>query len=257
MTRPTLEIVVQAFKFAKRVSWMCYSLAQQTGDHPDIQVRIDAHQSDPYLDKIILLQAQCEKALHLQTHVHTSSKFGQRGWLRGEALKDTAADWILFADGDLVFPPGFWAEVWSRFVSKPQFQDRLLQCLRWSIERDASYGLVDSWQYDGIVRDAYQKFELMWSLHPGKKSKHPTGSFQLCRVDVARERGGYMPSYAIPEESILQEEGSGAVSDVHFRKKWGASKRIVFEPLDKNKPLLHIEHHRRFKYFSTWKEHCL
>ena len=244
-----IEIVVQMFGFQRRLHWMLSGLAQQEAaeEHPvpPLRVRIDTHVDDPYREHNAALRSIFGGLLNIQWVEHADAAFMSRGLLRDKDLQESEADWLIFSDADMVYPPHFLAQLALGYLDTGQHNDALLAICRNSPARNAVDAVIETADYSAPIPDAFAKASALWSVADGRSSAPiGVGYFQMVRRTEALKRGTYCQNARPHDRPIGKKFGGRSGSDCQFRSGW----RIVKIDLP---PLLHLRHARNWK--GEWK----
>ena len=243
-----IEFVIQMSAFHRRFHWMLSGLCQQTGGVPAFRLRVDLAETDPYRDLTAGLQAAFDSLLDIEWHEHGDRAFGQRGGLRNAALQESAADWLLFSDADMMYPPAFMADLASQYLNTGQYDTSLLSVVRRRTTVAITDALVADADYGGPIPDAFGRARAAWVSAPdGESIARATGYFQLCRRTEALKRGTYCQRDRSHDVPLRNGKGGNFRSDVQFRRGWP----IVALDLP---PLIHLRHQRTWK--NEWDGAC-
>ena len=185
-----LEICIHCYHYQHRLNWMLNSILQQKGEIPDIEVSISYMPNDgiPTTEKII--EFFREKGLKILDILLTKEQVANRAVARNIRLKDTQADWILFADGDLVYAQDFFANLKKKLESDTfKNETRAIGADRSSLKDDfcIKYFEEDKREYPCIIDNV----ESIAKEFPNKHTRGGpicAGYFQLANVKSVRER---------------------------------------------------------------------
>ena len=239
-----IEVAVQTHFFQHRLCWMLSSILQ-ADKHPDLDVTVNvayvADTGKPTTEEVVQLFRK--KGLAVTGCVYSNTEqFQYRGWVRNRQLNMTAADWILFADSDMVYPPNFFTEMY-RLLNTDKYR-RSPHCLysrRFSTELDPTQIMIDKYKYPDCVPDAFAQADTL----PGKpKANIGAGYCQIANVALLKKNHGY---YQKPGKRIdwsWEKKYQRAKSDMHFRKMLG--RQSIPLPVQ-----IHLQHLRD----SDFKKH--
>jgi len=162
------------------------------------------------------------------------SEYQYRGWVRNRQLERSSADWIVFADSDMVYPPGFFSRMKLLLEGPFRNDPRCLYSARFSTTLKETNELVNSFEYPCVIADAYS----LASRLPGAlRPNIGAGYFQLVNTKLLRRRSD--PWYSPPGVKIdySWERFSKCRSDKQFRRRLGSA------PIDL--PVqIHLQHER-------------
>ena len=209
-----IEFVIQMYGFQRRMHWMLSGLMQQV-DPPPFRVRIDTHVDDEFREYNTNLRRIFQPCLDIQWVEHDDGEFNYRGMLRDKALQESDADWLLFSDADMVYPPGFMAQLAADYLDTGEYDDALLAVRRNSPKRNHVDAMVAEAEYGGPIPDVYGKTLALWDVTTGQSSS-PTGIgyFQLCRRVEALKRGTYCQDSGPHDVPLGKPKGARYGSDV-------------------------------------------
>jgi len=228
-----IEIAIHCHNYQKRLCWMLSSIVQQKGELPELIISI-AHEKDngnPTTEKTIDFFRN--KGLIINDIVLESGQGSNRAISRNIITKATLADWILYADSDLVYDPLFFEDLGKQLrkeeVSK---ETRVFGADRHSLDIPfcIKYFEEDKREYPCEINDVALITEA-WPKQWVTGRKTCAGYFQLAKVDAIKAKGGF---YSQREGDIWRR----TKSDRAFRCHMGG--RV---PLDV-KPIYHLNHDR-------------
>ena len=213
---------------------MLSSILQQKGDIPDITISIayTPDNGNPKTEDVIKLFR--EKGLKIIEVVLTKAQICNRSISRNLRTKETTAEWILYADGDLVYDPGFFADIKQKAESD-QFknEDKVIGADRHSLKDDFCikyFENEDKFTYPCVIDDVAElakKMPVKWI-----RGKHNcAGYFQLVRVGAIRAKDGV---YSGKDRDFWRS----TKSDREFRLRMGG--KVPMDTL----PQYHLNHDR-------------
>lgn len=212
---------------------MLNSILQQKGDIPDIEISLSyaPNNGNPTTEKVIDFFR--EKGLKIIDVVLTEEQAPNRAIPRNMRAKETEADWILFADSDLVYDPYFFEDIKKKLETDAYKNETcVLGADRHSLKDDfcIKFFEEDKKEYPCIIPDVAKeasKFPVKWIR--GKRIA--PGFFQLARVQAIKDRGGV---YSGRKRDVWRSTRS----DRQFRVHMGGRRPI--EVL----PQYHLNHDR-------------
>ena len=239
-----IEVAIQTHYFQHRLCWMLSSILQ--ADKPeDLQVSVNlayvAGTGNPTTESVIDMFQK--KGLLINSCVYDSTEeFQYRGWVRNRQLDMTVADWIMFADSDMVYPSDFFSEMY-RLLNTEKYKDspHCLYSQRFSTELNPTQKLIDKYKYPACIEDAHTLTKVL----PGRlKANVGAGYCQIANVSLLKKNHGY---YQKPGKRIdwsWEKKYQKAKSDMHFRKMLG--RQAIKLPVQ-----IHLQHLRD----SDFKKH--
>ena len=216
-----IEVALQCHFFQRRLCWMLSSILEQVDLPEDLCISISVAYVEgtgqPTTEAV--LDYFEEQGLHIvRVPYADQEEFQYRGWTRNRQLELTTADWIIFADSDMVYPPTFFKVLYDKVSTTYKDNPHCLYSRRYSTTLEETRKLVDTKAYPIHMERAFEYAQAL----PGRlKSNVGAGYFQLANVKLLKENHGY---YQVPGKKIDRSwEGKGqkAKSDMHFRKMVG------------------------------------
>ena len=239
-----IEVAVQTHYFQHRLCWMLSSILQadkRDGLKVTVNLAYVAGTGHPTTEDVITAFQQ--QGLHINSCVYDSTEeFQYRGWVRNRQLDMTEADWILFADSDMVYPLNFFNEM-CRLLSGDKYRNNphCLYSRRFSTELNPTQKLIDKYSYPACIIDAHEQVQVL----PGRlKANVGAGYCQIANVALLKKNYGY---YQKPGKRIdwsWEKKYQKAKSDMHFRKMLG--RQAIRLPVQ-----IHLQHLRD----SDFKKH--
>jgi len=228
-----LEICIHCFNYQKRLCWMLSSILQQTGEKPDILISISylPNSGNPTTESVIKLFR--EKGLNILEIPLEKGQESNRAIPRNIRAKATEADWILFADSDLVYESTFFEDIRKQLESdKFKNETKVIGADRYSLQIPfcIKYFEEDKREYPCVVEnvaDITKDWPVRWKHGSGIAA----GYFQLANVTAIKNKGGV---YSGRKSDVWR----ATRSDRQFRCHMGG--RV---PMDVKK-IFHLNHDR-------------
>jgi glycosyltransferase involved in cell wall biosynthesis len=222
-----LEIAVQSLKFNNRLCWMLSSILQQEPKCP-VVVSLAYLEKNGVEEIIEIFQ---KAGLKIKQYKYsTFEEFAKRSRTRNCQVEHSTADWIMFADSDMVYPRDFFSKLFP-VLQSDRYKDspHCLYLQRYSNELEDINPLMEKEAYPGIITDAADKL----SKVPLRKcSNRGAGYCQIAKVSKLEK------SY-VPEDMGVDGPLCRFRADKIFRKRLGAY------PLEGDIPLqMHMQHVR-------------
>ncbi len=107
----TLEICIHCFRNQRRLTWMLSSILQQKGEIPNIIVNISHTDNDGTPTTEEVCNFFRDKGLNIKETKVTEKEVSNRAFARNIQSTETTADWILFADSDMVYSEYFFDDL--------------------------------------------------------------------------------------------------------------------------------------------------
>lgn len=187
-----LEICLHCHSYQRRLCWMLSSILQQEGDIPDITVSISftPENGDPSTRKVIDLFRK--EGLKIVEVILTPEEAPNRAIPRNIRAKETEADWILFADSDMVYEPMFFDDLKKKLESdKYKNETRVMGADRHSLDIPfcIKYFEEDETEYPCVVENVAE-IPKDWPIKWVKGRRTAAGYFQLANVQAIKDKGG-------------------------------------------------------------------
>ena len=239
-----IEFIVQMSGFQQRFHWMLSALVEQANP-PAFRLRVDTCVDDPWADRTATLRRLFDGLLDIEWIERTAKAFASRGILRDLAMQQSTADWLLFSDADIIYPPEFMARLDAEYLAPGLHDDSLLATIRHTPGGDEVDAVVEAADYEAPIRGGYAKALALWEANGGMSSEPKgVGYFQLCRRAEALRRGTYYRDKTCRDIPLAGLAGGKTGSDRTFRKGW----QVVEVQL---RPLMHLRHERAWR--GEWK----
>ena len=114
-----VEIAVACHLFQRRLVWMLSSILQQVGDKPDIVVSISYVPNNGIPTTEDCIRFFREKGLNIIDVVMEPGQESIRVLARNIRAKETQADWMIWADADMVYHKEFFADLKNKVSQEP------------------------------------------------------------------------------------------------------------------------------------------
>lgn len=230
-----IDVCIQSYNFNRRLCWMLSSILQQKERKPgkglpDIRVCVSYESST---DTGSVCDFFRNAGLNVYGRAYEGFElFKKRGNVRNMDL-DTDAEWILWADSDMVYPPEFFGTLGhllrTSFIDNPH----CLYSARQSTILEPTRALIDLYEYPCIVHGAFEQASILESV---LKANIGAGYCQIANVkNIKMNHGGKYVEVATDWD--WDEEGQKAKSDQHFRHRLG--KERIHLPVQ-----IHLQHER-------------
>ena len=185
-----LELNISCYHYERRLCWMLSSILQQRGNIPNILISL-AHvpgTGDPDSSKVIeFFQKQGLQILSIPLGFDTIKN---RAIVRSKRLQETTADWILFADSDMVYAPMFFDDLSKKIQTERYNKETLvIGAPRHSLQGKfcVDYFSKDTMQYPLVVENVADKVS-KWPVQWITDGATAAGYFQLANMKSVRER---------------------------------------------------------------------
>jgi hypothetical protein len=217
-----IQVAAQVHNFERRFCWMLSSIRRQLGTHNGHHVSVSVayvkNTGNPACEEVIKTFRDVGMDIRAVEYGDVS-EFQYRGWTRNAQFYKCDADWILFADADMVYPPDFFVRAFN-LLETEEFKGspNCLYSRRFSTTLEETEALVNSYSYPRVIDDPWGEACYL----PGKlKSNIGAGYCHL--VNVPLLRSSTQPYYCVPGKKVDHswETYAKAKSDQHFRKRVG------------------------------------
>lgn len=210
-----VEVVVSVHQFQRRWCWQLSSLLQR---NPGVRVRVLAAAIKGTGEPTALACADHFRGLGLEVTLMEypdTSRFQYRGLVRTDAVKQSQADWLVFTDADMVYPPDWFEKLAA--LSPTMDATKCSFTGRYSTLLNPTEKLVE-----GTVQAAPALVPTAWKLARGLPSKPmPNVGAGFCQIiggDFMRKRGFYVKR---SRDWNWEKRYSKCRSDIQFRRKVG------------------------------------
>jgi len=237
-----LDIVISCVTFERRLCYMLSSIAQQVNP-PDLTVDI-AYLSNLGSPTTKSVCNTFSKVLNIRETICTPEEMPYRGIVRNRQLKDSKADWILFADTDMVYHPSFFGDIQTKLENDLKNETRCISASRISLDKDfcVDYFSKNVERYPCIIPNVFDevsKFKINNGHGRGVGKDGVTrnvgaGYFQLANIENLRKN--HEGLYWKPTNR--RDPNWGYKSDRQFRHMVGGTFPI------QTLPQYHLNHER-------------
>jgi len=229
----TIEICIHCYHYQHRLCWMLSSILQQQGSLPNIIINISyaPDNGNPTTEEVCAFFK--DKGLNIVSTEMTEEEASNRAIARNKQVAQTKADWMLFADSDLVYDPCFFDDLQKQLKTNLRHQTKVMGADRHSLDIPfcIKYFEEDQRQYPCVIEDVI-KVPAEWPKRSISGRRIAAGYFQLANVKSIMEKG---------EGKYTGREGDhwrATRSDRAFRCRMGG--RVPIEV----KPQFHLNHDR-------------
>jgi len=185
-----IEVVIHCYNYQRRLNWMLCSILQQKGDLPNIEVSVSylPNNGNPTTEKV--LDFFEEKGLKIIRVPLEKGQESNRAIPRSIRTEKTDADWLLFADCDLVYDPLFFDDLKKKLEDdKYKNVEIVMGADRHSLDIPfcIKYFEEDNREYPCII-DNISKITEEWPKMKSGGGGIAAGYFQLASVKVIRQK---------------------------------------------------------------------
>jgi hypothetical protein len=192
---------------------------------------------DPTTEAVI--ETFREAGLDIKAHAYEDkSEFQYRGYTRNRALADTDADYILWADTDMVYPPTFFGQLGYLLRTEYKNCPNCMYSRRFSTTLEETEALVDDterWDYPCVIPNVW---DLANELPGVKKSNIGAGYMHLAHVqNLVDNHEGFYVKPGSSNDYNWDKKFPKCKSDQQFRRMIG--KQALPLPMQ-----IHLQHVR-------------
>lgn len=182
------ELAIHCFNYQKRLTWMLSSILQQTGQVPEIIVNISHSENNGTPTTESVIDFFKGKGLNIVSTVVPDNSKHNRSVARARQLANTKADWMIFADADMVYSRGFFEDL-GRKAEELQNEALCLGADRVSLSIPFSENILsnDNEPYPREIINVESIVE-KWPVYRIGGKHTAAGYFQLANVKSVRER---------------------------------------------------------------------
>ncbi|MBD3284627.1 glycosyltransferase [Candidatus Uhrbacteria bacterium] len=237
-----LLIATMSYHFERRHCWQLSSLLQQKGDIPNLIIDIAYVKDEGNPKTTELIRFFRNEGLEIVETPHDKLKtFQYRGLLRNEQIAKSDADWVLFNDADIVYPPNF-LESLKTLLASDKYKD-MKKCVHGpkattNLEKTNEY--VNSLMYPQIIKNVY---DCTKQLNPRSRRSTGAGYCQIYSLHKIKEfNGGYYvyPDRCRDKKWKKNQQAHPSKSDTQLRREWGLE--IADLPIQ-----VHLQHERPYE----------
>ena len=231
-----IEVTIQSHNFERRLCWMLSSLAEQVR-HCDYTLGVSvACLEGPTLDVVNLFAGH---GLNVKPLVYKDlATLQPRNQTRNRALAETDADWMVFADSDIVYPPNFMCRL-VVLLRGPHKDDQRCLCPGKATTRlNEVEALVGPWAGPARITEAYAKAMSLTPLHCRPSG---AGYCQIASVAAIKEKHGGKYWGGRPWKDVAWSDcgRNGTRTDRSFRLTLGSAPIELPEQI-------HLQHSRKY-----------
>jgi len=190
-----LEICIHCYHYERRLCWMLNSLHQQKGNYPHININISHVLNDGNPTTEEVCDFFRKNGLNIYETILTPKEIPNRSIGRNKQVKDIIetkrADWVLFADSDMVYDPYFFEDVQKQLNNKFKNETKVIGADRVSLDIPfcIKYFEENSREYPSIIPDV-ANIASAWPIKWVKGGNIAAGNFQLASVKSIIDHGG-------------------------------------------------------------------
>jgi hypothetical protein len=191
----TIEICIHCHRYQHRLCWMLSSILQQEGDIPNINVNISFCPDDGIPTTKEVCSFFKKQGLNIyETHL-TRKEMPNRSIARNrqtkEIIKNKRADWILFADSDMVYDVDFFEDIKKQLMGKYKSVKKVIGADRISLDIPfcVKFFEEDQRKYPCVIKDV-ATIPKKWPVKWVTGSRTCPGNFQLANIQAIIEKGG-------------------------------------------------------------------
>jgi hypothetical protein len=228
-----LELAIHCYNYQKRLCWMLSSILQQKGEIPDVETSVAflPNSGNPTCESVIDFFRT--KGLNIVAVPLEKGQESNRAISRNIRTKNTTADWMLYADSDLVYDPYFFEDL-KKSLEDDKFKNetKVMGADRHSLDINfcTKYFEEDKTEYPCVIENVSTITE-KWPKFRVGGAEIAAGYFQLANVNAIKEKGGF---YVKRQGDLWRHTKSDRTFRVHMGGR-------VPLPV---KPIYHLNHDR-------------
>lgn len=187
-----IEICIHCHNYQHRMCWMLSSIMQQTGDIPELVTSISYlpnHGSPTTESCIDFFKKEGMNIISLPVNQGEESN---RAIARNLRAKNSKADWLLYADADMVYSQNFFEELKKNLeTDRWKNEKKVIGADRHSlqIQHCVDYFMSDTRAYPCVIPDVAKEVAT-WPVWYVKGKGIAPGYFQLASLQAIKEKGG-------------------------------------------------------------------
>ena len=203
-----IEIAVTCHNFQKRFCWMLSSIIQQK-DIIDISINV-AYLKDngnpttesvlnSFNNYIYYKNSFTSNNIKLQPlQFNKEEDLWRRGIVRNKQLEMSNADWIIYADADMIYPPDYFGKLSTLLSNKFKNDSRVLFSGRYSNEVNNIEEVINKYDYPMFINNA---FDIIMQAKGRRICKNiGAGYCQILNVRSLKENGYYINNDGMREK---------------------------------------------------------
>jgi len=185
----TIEICIHCFRYQRRLTWMLSSIFQQKGDVPNIIVNISHTDNDGTPTTEEVCNFFRSKGLNIVETKVTEKEVSNRAVARNRQSTATTADWILFADSDMVYSEYFFDDLQKKLKTILKDVELVMGADRYSLNDQfcIDYFEKDKTVYPCIIENV-GKIAAEFPVKRKCGSGIAPGNFQLISGKVLKDK---------------------------------------------------------------------
>jgi glycosyltransferase involved in cell wall biosynthesis len=230
----TIEICIHCYMYQRRLTWMLSSILQQEGDVPNIIINISHTNNDGNPTTEEVCRFFREKGLNIKETLVTKEQISNRAIARNKQATETTADWILFADSDMVYDSLFFDNLQKQLKTNLKDVKMVMGADRHSLDDKfcIQYFEEDQTIYPTEIKNVAEIVKTM-KVKWVRGSVTAAGNFQLVSVKVIKEKCGGLVT------GRPKDHWRATIADRALRVRVGG--RIGIKTL----PMYHLNHDRQ------------
>lgn len=236
-----IDLCFHIFKFEKRFKWVLSSLNQQINNPFKLHIKVAAHATKDNFRHLLDEMPKTFPNLDINITYYDNDSFNARGQTRTDQIKQCTSEWLLFLDGDNVFPPNFFNKLYEIVTTvSPLIKRQVFSVPRLTMDAKQGYTLVDGDDSPEIANAFTKASSVKTHLSFGGRISG-AGYFQLVHVPTMKQLG--INEYVIGsyDSPILDKVIKfNTRSDVVFRHRFKGVYQIRTLP-----HIVHLNHFRR------------
>jgi hypothetical protein len=212
---------------------MLSSILQQQGDIPNIDVSISYTKGNGNPTTEDVIDYFSKKGLNIIPVLLDKKEVHNRSIPRNIRAKKTQADWILYADSDMVYDPLFFSDLKSQLNTTLKDEKKVMGANRVSLQDKFCINYFENLDFSEYPKEIENVSDIVskWPVKWIKGKNVAPGNFQLANVGAIKEKGGV---YTHSSRDVWRSTRS----DRGFRVQMGGRVGI------NTKPQYHLNHDR-------------
>jgi hypothetical protein len=218
--------------YQRRLCWMLSSILQQTGKVPNILINISHTENDGIPTTAEVCDFFRKQGLNIKEMIVSKEEAGNRSLARTKQLEETTADFIFFADSDMVYAVDFFEDLKKQLETTLSNESRCIGADRVSLDIPfcVDYFKNDKNKYPMIIENVADIVD-KWKVYYVRGRNKAAGYFQLANVKLIKDRN---VSYGLSKKDGLRRYRA----DRYFRVNLGGICPI------QTKKQYHLNHNR-------------
>ena len=230
-----IEIAIHCYNYQQRLNWMLSSILQQKLSSCELVISIAYTPNNGKPSTESLISYFKNQGLSIIDVVLQKPLIFNRAVSRNHRVRKTSADWIVFADADMIYETNFFETIARQLNTSFKYETRVIGADRHSLEIDYCVEFLQKTDvgYPCVIENVYDIVS-QWPLSYIAHGRRAAGYFQLVNTTVLKAKTSFYSKDTIQDNIVY----ANYPSDKIFRQYMGGRVRM-------NTPKqYHLNHYR-------------